>query len=65
MPSTLGEPLPPGSPVANPPYPLPYAPAPALYATPAAAPPYPAPSGTPFDAMLAMQKQMFEMMQAM
>ena len=60
MPSTMDDPLPPGSPPPNPVYgapPGPYAPSMPVYAQP------PAPSGTPFEAMLAMQKQMFEMLQ--
>lgn len=66
MPSTMDEPAPPAA------YPQPYAPA-APYAPPAPyAQPYPAPAapihpGAPFDAsaLLALQKQIFDMVQAM
>ncbi|HLN14663.1 MAG TPA: hypothetical protein VK587_15815 [bacterium] len=70
MPSTLGDPLPPGAPAVPQPYPPPYAPPYAQMPTAYAAPPMPpaAPiAGAPFDAntLLTMQRQLFEMMQAM
>jgi hypothetical protein len=70
IPSTLNEPVLPVAP--SQPYAQPYAPpylpppAPVFFAPPQPAPPAPPlAAGTPFDAVLAMQKQMFEMVQAM
>jgi hypothetical protein len=57
----------PGQTIASPQYPYPAPPvyAPATHYAPPAPAPQPAPSSTPFDLMLAMQKQVFDMVQSM
>jgi hypothetical protein len=70
LPSTLDAPPAPGQPVVRQEYPYPsqvaYAqPQPASHYAPPAPAPQVAPSGTPFEVMLAMQKQVFDMVQSM